>query len=61
METQKYAININLYRAITSTKMKDSNLFVSVILLFINGHYRKSNKGKKAKTTTTTTKKQNKK
>ena len=47
METQKYAININLYRETTSTKMKHSTLFVSVILLFLNEHYRKTNKVKK--------------
>ena len=51
METQKYTININLYRKITSSKMKHSNLFVSVILLFINEHNRKTNKGKKTTTT----------
>ena len=33
VETQKYTININLYREITSTKMKHSSLFVSVNLL----------------------------
>ena len=55
METQKYTININLYRETTSTKMKQSNLFVSVILHFIKEHYRKTNKGK---TTTTTKQKQ---
>ena len=42
METQKYTININIYREITSTKMKHSKLLVSVILLFINEHYRKN-------------------
>ena len=56
METQKYTININLYREITSTKTKHSNLFVSMILLFINEHYRKKIKGKKNNKT-----KQNKK
>ena len=35
VETQKYIININLYREITSTKMKHCNLLVSIILLFI--------------------------
>ena len=49
METQKYTININLYTEITSTKMKHSNLLVSVILLFINEHYKKIDKGKKEK------------
>ena len=49
VETQKYTININLYREITSTKMKHSNLLVSVILVFINEHYRKTNKGNKEK------------
>ena len=47
METQKYTANINLYREITSTKMKHSNLFVSVILHFINEQYRKTNKREK--------------
>ena len=46
METQKYTVNINLFREITSTKTKHSNLLVSVILLFINEHYRKTNEGK---------------
>ena len=41
------SVNINLYREITSTKMKHSNLLVLVILLFINKHYRKINKGEK--------------
>ena len=50
VETQKYTININLFREITSTKMKHSNLFAAVILLFINEHYRKANKEKKQKT-----------
>ena len=50
MENQKYTININFYRETTSTKMKHSNLLVSVILLFMNEHYRKTNKGKKVKT-----------
>ena len=49
METQKYIINFNLYREITSTKMKHSNLLVLMILLFINEHYRKTNKEKKEK------------
>ena len=35
------------YRKITSTKMKHSNLLISVILLSINERYRKKNKGKK--------------
>ena len=56
METQKYTININFYREITSTKMKHSNLFVSVILHFINEHYRKTNKGKKQNKTKTKSK-----
>ena len=47
METQKYTININLYRKITSTKMKHSNLLVSVISLFTNTE--KTNKSKKQK------------
>ena len=38
---------INLYRKISSTKMKDSNLLVSMILLFINEQYGKTKKGKK--------------
>ena len=47
METQKYTININLYRKFTLTKMKTSNLLVSVVLLFINEQYRKKQiKGK---------------
>ena len=41
------SVNINLYGEITSTKMKHSNLLVLVILLFINKHYRKINKGEK--------------
>ena len=59
METQKYTINIDVYREITSTKMKYSKLLVSVILLFINEHYRKNklmgkrkNKNQKPKTKT---------
>ena len=44
VETQKYTIN--LYREITSTKTEHSNLLVSVFLLFINEHYRKTNKVK---------------
>lgn len=47
VETQEYAININLFREITSTKMKHSNLLLSMILLFINENYRKTNKGTK--------------
>ena len=35
------------YRKITSTKMKHSNLLISVILLSINERYRKKNKGNK--------------
>ena len=42
VETQKYTININLYRKITSTKIKHS-----MILLFINDQYRKTKKGTK--------------
>ena len=44
VETQEYAININLFREITSTKMKHSNLLLSMILLFINENYRKEQK-----------------
>ena len=47
VETQEYAININLFREITSTKMKHSNLLLSMILLFINENYRKTNNGTK--------------
>ena len=47
METQKYTININLYRKITSTKIKHSNLLILASLLSINECYRKTNKGKK--------------
>ena len=47
VETQIHTININLQRKITSTKMKHSNLLVSVILIFINEHYRKTDKEKK--------------
>ena len=46
METQKYTININFYRKITSTIMKHFYLLVSMILLFINDTYRKK-KGKR--------------
>ena len=60
METQKYTININLYTEITSTKMKHSNLLVSVILLFINEHYKKIDKGKKEKPKTENKKKRKK-
>ena len=65
METQKYTININLYREIISTKMKHYNFLVSVILLFINEHYRKKQiKGKSkkqiTKQKTVTTKKEQK-
>ena len=49
METQKYTIIINLYAEITSTTTKHSNFLVSVILLFTNEHYRKTNKGTKEK------------
>ena len=49
METKKYTININLYTEITSAKPKHSNFLVSVILLFTNEHYRKTNKGAKEK------------
>ena len=49
METQKYTININLCTEITSTKTKHSNFLVSVILLFTNEHYRKTNNGTKEK------------
>ena len=52
VETQKYTININFSRKITSTKMKNQpSLLVSVILLFINEHLRKTNKGKKVEKT----------
>ena len=47
METQKYTININFYRKITSTIMKHFYLLVSMILLFINDTYRKKKKGKR--------------
>ena len=36
--------NVNLCRKITWSKMKHSNLLVSVILLFMNEHYRKLTK-----------------
>ena len=49
VETQNYTSNINLYREITSTKIKHSNLLVSVVLLFINQHHRQTNKGEKQK------------
>ena len=41
VETQKYMINIDVYREMTSTKMRHSKLSVSAILLLINEHYRK--------------------
>ena len=50
VETQNPTSNINLYREIASTKIKHSNLLISVVLLFINEHYRKTNKGEKTKT-----------
>ena len=51
-ETQEHTIDINLYRKITSAKLKHSNktLLVSVILLFINKYYRKACTGKKKRT-----------
>ena len=49
VETEKYAISINLYRKITSTKTKQSNLLVLVTLRVISEHYRKTNKRKKEK------------
>lgn len=46
-ETQKYSNDINLHRKITSTNMTHhSKWLVSVILLFLNEHYRRANKGK---------------
>ena len=44
METQKYPIDV--YKKVTSAKMKHSNLLVLVFLLFIKKHYRKTKKEK---------------
>ena len=46
VETQKYTNNINLAIEKNHFNLNHSSLLASVILLFINEQYRKTNKGK---------------
>ena len=47
VKTQKYTNNINLAIEKNHFNLNHSSLLASVILLFINEQYRKTNKGKK--------------
>ena len=47
VKTQKYTNNINLAIEKSHFNLNHSSLLASVILLFINEQYRKTNKGKK--------------